>query len=96
MTERKLSALGAAFFLSNQTAKAGEVWQRVLDEGDESERDQITKSLILFQTLERYDLGEKVREKISPSDRQFFEKQRCRRFFRFSKSDSRRCRIVQK
>ena len=65
--ERKLSALGAAFFLSHQTAKAGEIWQRVLDEGDESERDQITKSLILFQTLERYDLGEKVREKISPS-----------------------------
>ena len=71
--KEKFSALGAAYFLSGQTAKAEEIWRKVLDEGDESERDQITKSLILFQTLQKYNLGEKVREKIVPSIVKFLE-----------------------
>ena len=71
--KEKFSALGAAYFLSNRTAEAVEIWRKVLDDDGGGERDRITKSLILFQTLQKYGLGEKVREKITPSIVGFLE-----------------------
>ncbi|CAN5839876.1 hypothetical protein BH20ACI4_BH20ACI4_21410 [soil metagenome] len=67
--KRKLSYLAAAYFLSGQTAKAEEFCQRVFDEGDEEYeggREQIVRSLILFQTLQIFGQGEKVRGKLPP------------------------------
>lgn len=67
--KRKLSFLAAAYFLSDQTAQAEAVCRKILEEGDEEYeggRGQIVRSLVLFEVLQRYGLGEKVREKFPP------------------------------
>jgi cellulose synthase operon protein C len=68
--EEILANLGAAYYLAGDKVAAEEAWNRIFTD---DEYNQIKSGLLYFQTLQKYGLTEKAREKLPPLLVQFLE-----------------------
>ena len=68
--EEILAELGAAYYLAGNKDAAEEAWKRIFTDDDYN---QIKSGLLYFETLRKYGLTEKAREKLPPLIVQFLK-----------------------